>query len=269
MSAVKVGGNNNTLHISFEYGGLFCNTSLILQYIISYLKHYTFLPKIIITSGLFNLYKSDDKKIDLRLEYFKNHNDIDINYDDNVEFETNFQFINYKNINYTNLDPFITKYFSVTQNIQEKIKKLETKYNIDYSKICVLFYRGLDKCKETKLCSYTDIIEKANTILTNNPTVQFLIQSDEAEFIHKMEETFPNNSICFKDEIRYIPKCMSTVVHECREDVLEYSKWYLAITLIMSKCKYIICTTGNCSIWIMLYRGNANHVNQYLDGEWV
>ena len=269
MSQIKVSGDRTTLNISFQYGGLFCHSSLILQHIMTYLEQYGFLPKIIITSGLFNLYKGDDKSLDIRLQYFKNHNNIDISYDNSVEFENNFQYKNYKHINYTKIDPFITKYFSVSENIQEKIKKLETKYNIDYSKICVLFYRGLDKCTETKLCTYTDVIEKANTILTNDPTIKFLIQSDEAEFIQKMEETFPNNSICFKDEIRYIPKCMSTVVHECREDVLEYSKWYLAITVIMSKCKYIICTSGNCSIWIMLYRGNANNINQYLEGEWL
>ena len=37
----------------------------------------------------------------------------------------------------------------------------------------------------------------------------------------------------------------------------------LAITIIMSKCKYIVCTTGNCSIWIMLYRGNVDNIFQF------
>jgi hypothetical protein len=47
-----------------------------------------------------------------------------------------------------------------------------------------------------------------------------------------------------------------------------FSKYYLAITIIMSKCKYVICGSGNCSIWIMLYRGNNKNVCQYLDGTW-
>ena len=37
----------------------------------------------------------------------------------------------------------------------------------------------------------------------------------------------------------------------------------------MSKCKYIICGSGNCSIWIMFYRENANNVFQNLNGEWL
>jgi hypothetical protein len=48
-----------------------------------------------------------------------------------------------------------------------------------------------------------------------------------------------------------------------------FSKYYLAITIIMSKCNYIICGSGNCSLWIMLYRGNANNVCQFLNDKWV
>jgi roadblock/LC7 domain-containing protein len=48
----------------------------------------------------------------------------------------------------------------------------------------------------------------------------------------------------------------------------EFSKFYLAITIIMSKCKYIICTSGNCSLWIMFYRENANNVFQNLNDDW-
>ncbi len=37
----------------------------------------------------------------------------------------------------------------------------------------------------------------------------------------------------------------------------------------MSKSKYVICGSGNCSIWIMLYRGNNKNCVQYLNGEWI
>ena len=30
----------------------------------------------------------------------------------------------------------------------------------------------------------------------------------------------------------------------------------------MSKCKYVICNTGNCSLWIALYRGNTDNFYQ-------
>lgn len=108
----------------------------------------------------------------------------------------------------------------------------------------------------------------ANQILEKNPNIVFLIQSDETEFIEFMTKSFPSNSIYFKDEIRHMEKCNSTVDIKMKSQNYEYSKKYLAITIIMSKCKYIICGSGNCDIWIMLYRGNNNNVIQHLKESW-
>ena len=38
--------------------------------------------------------------------------------------------------------------------------------------------------------------------------------------------------------------------------------------LILSKCKYIICGSGNCSLWMMFYRGNNKHVYQFFNNIW-
>ena len=114
-----------------------------------------------------------------------------------------------------------------------------------------------------------DNIEKANLILEKNPNIQFLIQSDETEFIDTFTKLFPKNSFYFKDEIRIINKCNSTVDKIMKETNYLYSKYYLAITIIMSKCKYIVCGSGNCSIWIMFYRGNSNNIYQNLNNEWI
>lgn len=31
----------------------------------------------------------------------------------------------------------------------------------------------------------------------------------------------------------------------------------------MSKCKYIICNAGNCSIWMIFFRNNTTNVTQF------
>ena len=38
--------------------------------------------------------------------------------------------------------------------------------------------------------------------------------------------------------------------------------------VIISKCKYIICSSGNCSIWMMFYRGNNKNIIQHINGSW-
>ena len=122
---------------------------------------------------------------------------------------------------------------------------------------------------ETKLSSYDEYLIYANLIMKQNPDVLFLIQSDETEFIEFISDKFPNNSFYFKDEIRHVKKCNSTVdILMCEKNFI-FSKYYLAITMIMSKCKYIVCGSGNCSVWIMLFRGNNNNVYQYSNGKWL
>jgi hypothetical protein len=130
------------------------------------------------------------------------------------------------------------------------------------------FIEVSDKCTETDLCQYDEYVEYANEILKYNSSIQFLIQSDETEFIEHMFKHFPNNSICFKDEIRHINKCNNTVDKVMKDQNYEFSKYFLAIVIIMSKCNYIICGSGNISLWIMFYRGHNRNVLQNLNGNW-
>ena len=152
--------------------------------------------------------------------------------------------------------------------MQSLIKGLETKYELNYPNICVLFYRGNDKATETALPTYTDYMKRAKTILQERPQTRFLVQSDETEIIETMVAELGDKVVWFKDEIRHIPKAMTTVDKVC-DDAFKFSKLYLAITIVMSKCPYIICGSGNCSIWILLYRGNATGVQQFLKTGWV
>ena len=71
------------------------------------------------------------------------------------------------------------------------------------------------------------------------------------------------SSFYFKDEIRIINKNNTITVDKIDTYTnFVYSLKYLAITIMMSKCKYVVCNTGNCSLWITLFRGNADNVVQ-------
>ena len=229
------------------------------------------LPDIIDGSIQFELYKKDSMKDkDITFDYFEHYNNITDEYiiPPLINFHWKNQFINYSELDYKHTTPLIKKYFSPTVEINGIINNIEKKYNLIYENICVLFYRGNDKNTETKICGYEEYLNYTNQILKNNPNIIFLIQSDETEFIEFMTNIFPNNSFYFKDEIRHIKKCNNTVDKLLRHQNYEFSKKYLAITIIMSKCKYIICGSGNCDEWIMLYRGNNKNVIQNLKGSW-
>ena len=131
-----------------------------------------------------------------------------------------------------------------------------------------MFYRGNDKRTEIKNSGYNEYLKYANKILEKNTNIIFLIQSDETEFIEFMTIKFPNNSFYFKNEIRHINKSLTTVDKVMKSKNYEFSKKFLAITIIMSRCKYVICGSGNCDMWIMFYRGNSENVIQNLKDKW-
>jgi hypothetical protein len=254
--------------ISTHNAGFFSCCSVKLFNIIDYINSNSKIPIYIDSSRQFEWYKN--RNTDITYEYFEHYDNIhnNITIQNSIKYHWDDQFIEYSKLDYSNIIPLVKKYFSPSKQIINIIQNIEQKYKLEYDNICVLFYRGNDKITETKLCGYDEYLNYANFIMKHNPNILFLIQSDETEFIEFMIEKFPNNSFYFKDEIRHMNKCNSTVDILMRHKNYEFSKYYLAITIIMSKCKYIICGSGNCSIWIMFYRENNNNVYQNLNGEW-
>lgn len=250
--------------------GFFSCCSVKLTKIVEYINSNKTLPNDVDSSKQFSWYKnSDNKNKDITFDYFEHYINIpNINITYPIHYHWAHQFINYSNIDYNSITPLIKKYFSPSEEINIIINNIEKKYNLLYENICVLFYRGNDKNRETKKCGYHEYLIYINQLLKKKPNLVFLIQSDETEFIEFITNMFPNNSFYFKDEIRHIKKCNSTVDIKMSSQNYEFSKKYLAITIIMSKCNYIICGSGNCDIWIMFYRGNNKNVIQNLNGTW-
>ena len=256
--------------------GFFSCCSIKLYLIVEFINLHKKLPTTVDSSKQFIWYKKHNDDGDITYEYFQHPDnieniDIDIEFNENtlIDYHHEHQFQCYYFLDYKNICPIVQKFFSPSQNINMIIQKLESKYNLDYENICALFYRGNDKNTETKICDYDEYIKNANLIINKNPNIQFLVQSDETEFIELMIKTFPSNSFYFNDEIRHIHKCNSTVDILFKQHNFLYSKYYLAITIIMSKAKYIVCGSGNCSIWILFYRENAKNVFQNLNGTWI
>lgn len=249
--------------------GFFSCCSVKLNMIADYINSDKKLPDNVDSSEQFRWYKNGRDR-DITFDYFEHYDNIqDVNnITDPIDFHWKHQFKNYSMLDYKSLTPLIKKYFSPSAEINEMINNMEKQYNLTYENICVLFYRGNDKVLETKKCTYDEYLNYVNELLKKNPSLIFLIQSDETEFIEFMREKFPDNSFYFKDEIRHMKKCISTVDKKMSSQNYEFSKKYLAITKIMSKCKYIICGSGNCDVWIMLYRGNNKNVIQNLNGKW-
>mgnify|MGYP000524675041 CR=1 FL=1 len=104
-------------------------------------------------------------------------------------------------------------------------------------------------------------IEKAKQIQHSNPNIKFLVQTDVTQFLNAFIKQFPD-AIYFSE--------MPTI-HESDESVhkiisidkrKDAAMTYLSAIINVSKCKYLITHTGNCSLFTVLFRGNKTNVYQ-------
>jgi hypothetical protein len=239
--------------------------------IISYYDNHKVFPEKVDSSKQFGFYKINHSDEDITHYFFKDENksitEKDIMCDKLWDYNpspTEEQFSNYKLFNYSIIKPVFDKYFSISVHVEERVKFFEQKYDINYDNICAVFYRGNDKIREVNQPTFDEVIAKALEIKNIDPNIQFLVQTDVTEFAEKFKSTFSNVI-----QIQEIPTMNNTttcsIQHCINENFrLEAVLMYNAAIQIMSKCKNIICTSGNGELWVMFYRGNANGVYQYL-----
>lgn len=162
------------------------------------------------------------------------------------------QFANLHTIRYDQISPLVKRYFTPTPEILQRCEILKSKYGICPSKTCVLFHRGTDKTREVGIPSYEEVCDHADTN-------QIWLQSEEPEFLKHGKIRFPE-AIIIEDE-----NCTTRMGGSVTSNITnhDYAKWFLAIVLLMSECKTVVCGTGNISLWIALFRGNSEGIHQY------
>lgn len=254
--------------------GFFSCCTIRLEKILEYFNKNRKLPEKVDSSMQFLQYKPLNCSDDITHVFFSKEKEedrgIDIKYETDVrttDLNWEQQFSNFKLLNYEKLEPFVGKYFTLSQNVIDTVDKMEKKYNFDYENLCVIFHRGLSKCWETNLASYDDYIKKAKEIMENNKGITFLLQSDEMEFFYALKSTLSNaiilDEMCYmsKEHIDKAPNVELALHPDVRAN---HELHFLSIVKIMSKARIVITGSGNIAFWVCLMRGNADGVHQYL-----
>jgi hypothetical protein len=256
----------DTIDLGVNGGGFFSNCNVMLMTIINYFNNKKKLPLEIKTINLFVIYKQFDEQDLYKLMFYTDSYDIEYKKEitfNNEGFEN--QFSDYKLLNLNDLQPFFQKYFTPRPIILNNVDLLINKYNINVkNEICGVFYRGNDKIKETQKPPYSDFILKAKELKETNKNMKFIVQTDEIQFLKTFLQEFPD-SIFFEE----VPPISSTnhtnvsrILHH--NNKIEHAINFLSIIYIFSKLKYLITTSGNCEIFITLYRNNTTNLFQYL-----
>ena len=252
--------------LGLNYGGFFSICNIILRSIINYFNSNKKLPKEIVCKQGFLIYKIHDNQ-DIYKEFFE-IDQTEIEFKKEIKFNNEGfenQFSEYKLLNFNDLHPIFNKYFKPNNTILNNVTKLQNKYNIDFNdEYCGVFYRGNDKIIETQKPQYSEIILKAKEVKKQNENIKFIVQTDEKEFLDAFLNEFPSS--IFFSEMQVISSSSNTNVSKLlnNENKMSHIVNFVSIIYLFSKLKYLITTSGNCEFFIILYRNNAENVNQYL-----
>jgi hypothetical protein len=162
-----------------------------------------------------------------------------------------------QNIDLSLFLPWVEKYFTPSKFVEKRVNHLQKKYNIDYANTITIHYRGTDKFKEVTPIPIEKYIEPADKLLTENPHLKVLIQSDEKDKMNQMLSYFGDKCFYIEELPQSVDGRGLHVDSEINFNKFKYGVYYLASILTISKCKYVITHLGNGGFWTLLYRGNT------------
>ncbi len=259
--------------------GFFSCCSVKLHKIVEFINSYNVFPQHVNGVDLFTMYKMPEhENQDITHVFFKHPSEIP-NPISKINYIHEHQYIAYSQLDYNNVIPVIKTFFEPSTQIIEIVRQFENKYNIDAANCIAVYYRGTDKISETQLDSFDRYYDKLTEVLNtntnhnNDTNCKILLQSDSAQFFDYMTYKFRDSrhsaNLVIIDEIA--PTNTTMGAHNERTGQQNHSdiKHLLAAVLLISKCKHIICSSGNVSTWMMLYRGNATNVHQNLKLAWL
>jgi hypothetical protein len=178
------------------------------------------------------------------------------------------QFCDYRTIQFDTMKSYLLKYFQPSKRVKDRESKFIKQYQISPTNTCAIFYRGNDKARETPIASYSEFISQAAAVKADNPNIEFLVQTDEAEFLELFLSKFPDAK--YISEIPRISKQDNLVTHVIdRDSRPEFGVDFFSSVLILAKCKSLITHSGNCGFWSVLYRGSFDGVRQWQNDHWI
>lgn len=251
--------------------GFFSCCSVRLYEIINFYNEHRCFPPILDSTEMFLQYKPT--AADVTFDFFEHYNNVEKQISHPIPSidAYMYQFTNYKDIPYSSLKPYVKRYFTPTSQIKTRQQEIISKYQIETQNCIAIYYRGTDKQKETHVDSYESFYRRLTYLLRliNKPEIKILLQTDTKQFQDYIKTKITTNDVIVVEELA--PSTSNTGIHNERSNQENHADMLnlLPVLLIAAQCKYIICTSGNVSVWTLLFRGNSDNVHQNLDRAWI
>ena len=160
------------------------------------------------------------------------------------------------------LNPYIRRYFNLSEEVKQIESNLTSKYSITSSDLLYVIYRGTDQFTDrggfaSVNCSvYERLARKIITPIREEERC-VLIQSDEPRAI----DYFKGLKGVYIDETS-LGRIAPTGPPIPTTDVDMWLKYYISAIHIHGMSKHVITYTGNSGFWVALFKGNIDNLYQ-------
>jgi len=158
----------------------------------------------------------------------------------------------------------VKRFFNPSGVVTDKWQMLTEKYDIDPEKTVSVLYRGTDKGTEVRLASPEAYLDVVKQILDQTPANRVLVQTDQTQVLDYFKSELGNIVVSFSETPSTSGKdAMNTVMENEGKDTMDWMQWFDAALRCVAECAYVVNHTGNCGLWMNLYRGNVDNVFQF------
>ena len=158
----------------------------------------------------------------------------------------------------------VKRFFNPSGVVTDRWQMLTEKYDIDPEKTVSVLYRGTDKCTEVRLASPEAYLDAVKQILDQTPANRVLVQTDQTQVLDYFKSELGNIVVSFSETPSTSGKdAMNTVMENEGKDTMDWMQWFDAALRCVAECAYVVNHTGNCGLWMNLYRGNVDNVFQF------
>ncbi len=154
----------------------------------------------------------------------------------------------------------VEKYFSPSYDVDFYRQYFERKYKIDINNTICVFYRGTDKWMEMPLVHPKFYLGVVNKILKDHPNCKVLVQTDQTQIKKYFKDKLKEKFLSF-DELPTTERTdvgFHQIITENSIDKVKFAIMFDAAVRCISKCKYIVCSPGNVSLMMRMYRKTCN-----------
>lgn len=158
----------------------------------------------------------------------------------------------------------IRRFFNPSDLVLERKKFLLNKYNINPEETISVLYRGTDKYTEVRLGPPQAFLNATYQILNQTGAKKVLVQTDQTQVLEFFKQELGDIVVNFEETPSTSGKdAMNTVMENEGKDTMDWMQWFDSALRCVSDCAYVVNHTGNCGLWMNLYRGNVTNVFQF------